>query len=216
MAALKPSVSTERPRARKSVLREIKRESKRVVEPERRLAVEDAAFAKRARLVLENGEATRQRRAKTRLLELERLRDQRLGADQLGIGLAHLARQRRNEPPHQGIARAKDLRVAHGAAHDAAEHIAAALVRGQHAVGDQEGGGAQMVGDHPVRRAVGPVGIDAGELDARADERAKEIDVVIVVHALQHGGDALEPHAGVDRRARQVDPLAAWLTPRTA
>ena len=66
-----------------------------------------------------------------------------------------------------------------------------------------------MVGDHPVRGALRPVGIDAGELGARADERAKEVDVVIVVHALQDGGDALEPHAGVDRRARQVDPLAA-------
>ena len=37
----------------------------------------------------------------------------------------------------------------------------------------------------------------------------KQVDVVIVVHALQHGGDALEAHAGVDRGARQVDALAA-------
>ena len=66
-----------------------------------------------------------------------------------------------------------------------------------------------MVGDDPVRSALRPVGIDAGEVDAGANERAKKIDVVIVVHALEHGGDALEPHAGVDRRARQVDPLAA-------
>ena len=99
--------------------------------------------------------------------------------------------------------------MAHGAAHDAAEHIAAPLVRGQHAVGDQEGGSAQMVGDDPVRGALRPVGIDAGQVGAGANERAEKVDVVIVVHALQHGGDALEPHAGVDRRARQVDPLAA-------
>ncbi len=38
---------------------------------------------------------------------------------------------------------------------------------------------------------------------------AEEIDVVIVVHALQHGGDALEPHAGVDGRLRQVLAHAA-------
>ena len=88
--------------------------------------------------------------------------------------------------------------MAHGAAHDAAEHIAAALVRGQDAIGDQKGGRAQMVGDDPVRGALGPVRIDAGQVGAGADEGAEEVDVVIVVHALEDGGDALEPHAGVD------------------
>ena len=44
--------------------------------------------------------------------------------------------------------------MAHGAAHDAAQHVAAALVRRQHAVGDQERGRAQMVGDHLVRRRL--------------------------------------------------------------
>jgi hypothetical protein len=66
-----------------------------------------------------------------------------------------------------------------------------------------------MVGDYPVRGAMGTVGIDAREIGAGADEGAEEVDVIIVVHALQDGGDALEPHAGVDRRARQVDALAA-------
>ena len=199
-----------------SVLRQIEREPIGVVKTERGLAVQHAASPKRTRLVLENGQAPRQRRAEARLLELQRLRDQRLGADQLRIGLAHLARQRRNEAPHQRIARAQNLRVAHGAAHDAAEHIAAALVRRQHAVGDQEGGSAQVVGDDPVRGALRPVRIDAGQVGAGADERAEKVDVVIVVHALQHGGDALEPHAGVDRGARQVDPLAVAQASRTA
>ena len=65
-----------------------------------------------------------------------------------------------------------------------------------------------MVGDDAVRGALRPVGIDAGQVGAGADKRPEKIDVVIVVHALQHGGDALKPHAGVDRGARQVDPLA--------
>ena len=38
---------------------------------------------------------------------------------------------------------------------------------------------------------------------------AEQVDGVIVVRALQHRGDALEPHAGVDRGPRQVDALAA-------
>ena len=59
-----------KPAGAQGVLRQIEREAIGVVEPERRLAVQHAAVAKRARLVLENGEAPRQRRAKARLLEL--------------------------------------------------------------------------------------------------------------------------------------------------
>ena len=99
--------------------------------------------------------------------------------------------------------------MAHRPAHDAAQHIAAAFVRRQHPVGDQEGRSAQMVGDDAMRGALRTVGIDAGQIGAHANERAKQVDVVIVVHALQDGGDALETHAGVDRGARQVDPFAA-------
>ncbi len=41
------------------------------------------------------------------------------------------------------------------------------------------------------------------------DDRAEQIDLVIVVGALQHRSGALEPHAGVDRGVRQIDALAA-------
>jgi len=39
---------------------------------------------------------------------------------------------------HQRLFGAEQLRVAHRAAHDPAQHIAAAFVRRQHAVGNQE------------------------------------------------------------------------------
>src|SRR5260370_30515983 len=60
-----------------------------------------------------------------------------------------------------------------------------------------------MVGDDAVRHGLGPVGRHAGRLGRGEDQRAHQVDVVIVVLALQYGGNALEPHAGVDRRARQ-------------
>ncbi len=66
-----------------------------------------------------------------------------------------------------------------------------------------------MVGDDPVGGAMRAVRVDPGQVGAGADEGAEQVDVVIVVHALQHGGDALEAHAGVDRGARQIDPLAS-------
>ncbi len=65
-----------------------------------------------------------------------------------------------------------------------------------------------MVGDDAMRDLVRPVGVDAGRLGAGADQRPHQVDVVIVVLALHHRGDAFEAHAGVDRRARQVDALA--------
>ena len=44
-------------------------------------------------------------------------------------------------------------------------------------------------------------------LGGRLDEGAHEVDVVVVVLALEHGGETLEAHAGVDRGARQRDAL---------
>ena len=46
------------------------------------------------------------------------------------------------------------LPVAHGAAHDLAQDVAAALVAGQDAVGDEEGRGAEVVGDDAQRDVV--------------------------------------------------------------
>ncbi len=49
---------------------------------------------------------------------------------------------------------------------------------------------------------------DLGEVGDVLDQVGEQVDGVIVVRALQHRGDALEPHAGVDRGAGQVDALA--------
>ena len=81
--------------------------------------------------------------AEAGLFEPEGFDDQSFGAQKLRIGLAHLARERGNELPHQGLRSAEKLRMAHGAAHDPAQHITAPLVRGQDAIGDEEGGSAQ-------------------------------------------------------------------------
>ena len=69
--------------------------------------------------------------------------------------------------------------MAHGAAHDAAEHVAAPLVAGQHAVGDEEGGGAQVVGDDAVR-GLARVG-RAGRVRDGVDQRAEQVGVVVGV-----------------------------------
>ena len=115
--------------------------------------------------------------------------------------------QRGHQLENHRILRAQHVRVAHGAAHDAAQHVAAAFVGRQHAVGDQERRGTQMVGDHLVRGRLRTIRVDAGLLRHRFDQAAEQVDVVVVVLALQDGGDALQAHAGIDRRPRQADAL---------
>ncbi len=39
------------------------------------------------------------------------------------------------------------------------------------------------------------------------NQSAEQVDVVVVMLALQNSGNALQPHAGVDRRTRKVDTL---------
>ena len=64
-----------------------------------------------------------------------------------------------------------------------------------------------MVGDHPVGRQRLACRPGAGGGFRRGDQGAEQVHVVIVVHALQHGGDPLQPHAGVDGRLGQGDPF---------
>ena len=52
------------------------------------------------------------------------------------------------------------------------------------------------------------VGIDARRFGDGADQGAEKVDVVIGRDALHQRGDALEPHAGVDRGAGQRNALA--------
>ncbi len=65
-----------------------------------------------------------------------------------------------------------------------------------------------MIGDDAVAGRMSAIGRHAGQLHRGRDQRTEQIDVIIVVAALEHRGNALEPHAGVDGRMRQVDALA--------
>ena len=63
--------------------------------------------------------------------------------------------------------------MAHGAAHDAAEHVAAALVRRQHPAGDQERRRAQVIGDDAVGYAARIFGLDPGQVGDVGDDGAE-------------------------------------------
>lgn len=124
------------------------------------------------------------------------------GFVEFGIGFAHFGDERVDELVEERSAGAELVAVANGAAADAAQHVGAAFVARNDAVGHREGAGADVVGDHlEGRRAV----FDRDFRDALhrglggGEKVLKEVDVVVRVNALQNRGDAFEPHARVDR-----------------
>src|SRR3546814_14896332 len=94
--------------------------------------------------------------------------------------------------------------VAHAAAHDPAQHVAAALVGRQHAVGDQEGAGTQVVGDDPVRDRMLAVGRLIGGFGRGFDDGAPQVGVVVFVLPLTPGCWGPGAPAGVERGTQAV------------
>ena len=96
--------------------------------------------------------------------------------------------------------------VLRGAADDAAQHVAAALVRRRDAVADEERHPAAVVGEHAVRlRRVLRVAVrDAGLLRDPLHDRLVAVGVVDRRDVLDDARRALEPEAGVDVLLRQL------------
>ena len=119
------------------------------------------------------------------------------GGRQLRIGVAHFRRQRRNQLMEEGAFGAQLVAVTDRAAHDPAQHVAAPFVGRQHPVGDQERGGADVIGDHPQRTGVQIRGTGRG--GGGLDQVLKQVDLVVAVDALHHRRQPLQPHAGIHR-----------------
>ena len=189
--------------AAQGILRQVKREAVGVVEAEGDRAGQRLALPQPRRLLRQQAQAALQQPAELLLLQPQRLGDQRRGAAELGIGHAHLPLQCGEDPREQGVLRTHHVGMAHGAAQDAAQHVAAPLVARQHAIGEQETASAKMIGHDAMADAELAIRRLAGGVGAGQDQRTQRVGVVIVVHALQDGSEPLEPHAGVDGRARQ-------------
>ena len=125
--------------------------------------------------------------------------------DQLGVGPAHhllddvgvAGEEARLEPEHAALL--------DRAAHHAAQDVAAVLVGGHDAVGDEEGHPARVVGQDP-QRAVGREGLAvaaAGELLPQLDQRLELVGLEHRRHVLEDRRHAVEPQAGVDVLRRQ-------------
>ena len=128
------------------------------------------------------------------------------GVFEFGVGEGHLVADGGDHLVEEGLLLAEEAAVADASAHDLAEDVAAAFVRGQDAVGDEEGGAAGVVCDDAQAGGLFCVA-DAGfgerhvyacEFRGLGDKRGEEVGLVVGEDALEHAGDALEAHAGVD------------------
>lgn len=126
--------------------------------------------------------------------------------DQLRVLLTHGVDHDVDQLVDDGAGGAHQAHVADGAAHDAAQHVAAALVAGGDPVSDEHDGGADVVGYH-TQRDVGGVGravAHTGQLGGAVHDDAQGVGLVHVLHALQDHREAFEAETGVDVLGGQV------------
>ena len=118
------------------------------------------------------------------------------------VGLAHDVDDDRGGLGQERLAPAEQPAVADRAAEDPAQDVAAALVRGQHVVGDEERDGARVVGDDLVAEALRleRVRVVAEQLAHPGVDRREQVGVVVGRDLLEDAGQALEAQPGVDAR----------------
>jgi len=171
---------------------QIDRETEGVVELEHGFAVEHAVFAMQR--ALQHFHAVLQRLGEALPLRLEHLGDALLRPRQLRIGLA-ITRDRSRRGGGRRLGASELVAVADGAADDAAKHVSASFVSGYDAVHDKKRARTDVIGDH-VQRIVREV--FRPRLPRRSAYQVPEqVDLVVRVHALENGCDALQAHPRV-------------------
>ena len=90
------------------VLRKVQRKAVGVVKLESHIARQGVAGLRACRKLRRAGQAARERFAEADFLDFERLADQRLAADKLGVGLPHLAHENGQQAVEQRLLGAED------------------------------------------------------------------------------------------------------------
>ena len=68
-----------------------------------------------------------------------------------------------------------------------------------------------MIRHHTVRGVLQPVRVCIGDICRGLDKRTHQINVVIVMFALQHSSDPFQPHPCINGRARKIKPFSLCL-----
>ena len=163
-------------------------------------------FARNALAVLarqrpfEQFHALAERLGEALLLGQQRALDVSQLLHQQRIGFAHFSGQIVGQLMEKRPLNFQLVAVTQPSADDAAQHIGPILVARRHAIGNEKGTRPEVVGNDPQRR-IGEnrcPAADAGEFTSPPHEARKQVNLEVAVHALQHGGHALEAHAGID------------------
>ena len=185
------------------VLGQVDRKAVGVVELEGDLAGKRRAArgAQAFDLFAEQAETLLQRVSEALLLAGDGGPDARAALDQFRVARAEDVADRVGDRTEERVREAEHPPLARGAPQQAAQHVAAALVRGQQSGADHDRDRAAVVGDH----AEGDILLRHGRTVASprgalgdADHRPQQVGVVGAVDALEDRRHALEPHAGVD------------------
>ena len=184
---LKTRLINGQPARAQNVLSEIERETIGVVKTKRRLAGKHSSGRQSADCIIEELQTTTESALEACLLLLENALDRSLRSRQLWISLPHLLDQRTHKPMHRRFTRAQHVTVAHRPAHDPSKHIPSSFVRRHHAISHQEGGRTKMVCNYAEGSEL--VSLRASRIDLllRCDQRLEQINLVIVMYALQDG-----------------------------
>lgn len=126
---------------------EINRKAVGVVQREQRGAVERVALGDLGQRAVQDLHAVFERFAEAFFFLAQHLRHALGHLGQLGIGFAHLGHQVRHQAMEERLGLAQLVAMAQGAAHNAAQHVAAAFVAGNDAVDDEKGASADVIGD---------------------------------------------------------------------
>ena len=130
---------------------------------------------------------------------------------QLGVGGLHGVLRGGQQRGHGGLVNAEQTHGAHGPADESAQDVAASVVAGAHAVGDEHERRAHVVGDDPHAHVVmvGLAGLGAGgaatvdlsgELLGGLDDGEDLVDLIHVGLVLHDEGQTLQTGAGIDGR----------------
>ena len=146
---------------------------------------------------------------------------------QLGVGGLHGVLRDGQQGGHGGLVDAEQAHGAHRPADEAAQDVAAAVVAGTHAVGDEHEGRAHVVGDDPhahvivvglARLGAGrAAAVDlSGQLLGGLDDGEDLVDLVHVGLVLHDEGQALQTGTGIDGRlvelAQELEVVALALS----
>ena len=188
------------------LLGHLEREAVGVVQLERNAAVERTAGGDPRQFGVQQDRPPGEGLAELVLLATDHLDQQALLLHHLGVGVAHDLDAALDEWRHDHLLDAEHVRETHRPTDDAAQHVAAILVRRDHSVRHQERGGACVVRQQP-QRDVGEFTLTEsvpGDTLCLVDESRQDVRRVQRRTSLQDTQDPLQTCPGVHIPCRQV------------